>query len=81
MVDCRVNKELKVGTHISFNHGTSLVDGYIREKTNLDRGDISFLIETEDGKFCSKTQKSGFVLHIQIVIYNLCLKLKDLMSL
>lgn len=51
MVDCRVNKELKVGTHISFNNGTSLVDGYIREKTNLD-SDISFLIETEDGKFC-----------------------------
>ena len=52
MIDCKINKELEVGTHISFNYGTSLVDGYIREKTNLDRGDISFLIETEDGEFC-----------------------------
>ena len=52
MIDCKINKELEVGTHISFNLGTSLVDGHIREKTNLDRGDISFLIETEDGKFC-----------------------------
>lgn len=52
MIDCKINKELEIGTHISFNYGTSLVDGYIREKTNLDRGDISFLIETEDGKFC-----------------------------
>jgi hypothetical protein len=52
MIDCKINKELEVGTHISFNLGTSLVDGYIREKTNLDRGDISFLIETEDSKFC-----------------------------
>ena len=52
MIDCKINKKLEVGTHISFNLGTSLVDGHIREKTNLDRGDISFLIETEDGKFC-----------------------------
>jgi hypothetical protein len=52
MIDCKVNKELEVGTHISFNSGSSLVDGYIKEKTYMDRGDISFLIETEDGKFC-----------------------------
>jgi len=51
MIDCKINKELEVGTHISFNYGTSLVDGYIREKTQMNRGDIDFLIETEDGKF------------------------------
>lgn len=52
MIDCTINKELEVGTHISFHSKTSLVDGYIREKTHMGRGDISFLIETEDGKFC-----------------------------
>ena len=52
MIDCKINKELGVGSHISFNLGRSLVDGYIREKTPLSKGDISFLIETEDGKFC-----------------------------
>lgn len=52
MICCKVNKELEIGTHISFNIGSSLVDGYIREKTNLNGGDISFLIETEDGNFC-----------------------------
>ena len=41
MIDCKINKELEVGTHISFNLGSSLVDGY-----------IGFLIETECGKFC-----------------------------
>ena len=52
MIDCKINKELEVGTHISFNIGSSLVDGYIREKTPLNKGDISFLIETEDGNLC-----------------------------
>jgi len=52
MIDCKINKELEVGMHISFNYGSSLVDGYIREKTPMNRGDIGFLIETEDGKFC-----------------------------
>lgn len=52
MIDCRINKKLEVGTHISFNSGSSLIDGYIRGKTQMDRGDIGFLIETEDGKFC-----------------------------
>jgi hypothetical protein len=52
MIDCKVNKELEVGTHISFNNGPSLIDGYIREKGQMDRGDIGFLIETEDGRFC-----------------------------
>jgi hypothetical protein len=52
MIDCKTNKELEVGTHISFKNGTIIVDGYIREKTQMDRGDIDFLIETEDGRFC-----------------------------
>jgi hypothetical protein len=52
MIDCKVNKELEVGAHISFNLGSSLVDGYIREKGEMGRGDIGFLIETEDGRFC-----------------------------
>ena len=52
MIDCTVNKELEVGTHISFILGASLYDGYIREKNPMDKGDVGFLIETEDGKFC-----------------------------
>jgi hypothetical protein len=52
MIDCKMNKELEPGTHISFKFETSLVDGYIREKIQMDKGDISFLIETENGKVC-----------------------------
>ena len=49
MIDCKVNKELEVGQHISFENGSSLIDGFIKEKTPMNRGDISFLIETEGG--------------------------------
>lgn len=48
MIDCKVNKELEVGQHISFTNG-SLIDGVIKEKTPMSGGDISFLIETERG--------------------------------
>ena len=49
MIDCKVNKELEVGQHISFTNGSSLIDGVIKEKTPMSGGDISFLIETERG--------------------------------
>lgn len=49
MIDCKVNKELEVGQHISFTNGSSLIDGVIKEKTPMNAGDISFLIETERG--------------------------------
>ena len=52
MIDCKINKNLEIGTHISFNYGPSLIDGHIRKKTQMNKGDISFLIETDDGKFC-----------------------------
>ena len=52
MIDLKTNKQLDVGSHISFHLGSLLFDGYIREKTQMDKGDIGFLIETEDGKFC-----------------------------
>jgi len=64
MIDCKINKELEVGTHISFNIGSSLVDGYIREKTPLNKGDISFLIETEDGKLCRVKHRNLDLFHI-----------------
>jgi hypothetical protein len=50
MIDCKINKELEVGKHITFILGNSLLDGYIIEKNLMGRGDIDFLIETKDGK-------------------------------
>lgn len=52
MVDCKLNKNLEVGNHISFILGSKLIDGYIKEKTNMGKGDIDFLIETESGDLC-----------------------------
>ena len=52
MIDTKINMKLEVGSHISFRYGTSLIDGYVRDKSQMDKGDIGFLIETEDGKFC-----------------------------
>jgi len=57
MIDCEVNKNLKIGDHISFHLGTDLIDGYIKEKTPMDCGEIGFLIETEDGKLCRKQHR------------------------
>lgn len=42
MIDCKLNKNLEVGSHISFFLGETLVDGYIREKTFMGKGDIGF---------------------------------------
>ena len=52
MIDCKVNKNLEIGTHISFILGQILLDGYIIKKTNLTNNEISFLIQLEDGKQC-----------------------------
>ena len=52
MIDCKINKVLKVGTNISFIYGSKLIDGQIKEKTKLDKGDISFLIETKENSTC-----------------------------
>ncbi len=50
MVDCKVNKELEVGDHIGFFlRESELFDGCIKEKTPMGGGDISFLIETDNG--------------------------------
>lgn len=64
MIDCKVNKELEIGTHISFHLCGLLVDGHIREKTPMDKGDIGFLIETEDGKFCRVKHRQLDLFHI-----------------
>lgn len=63
MIDCKINKGLQVGTHISFHLGKSLVDGYIREKTEMN-GDICFLIETEDGLFLRVRHRLLDLFHI-----------------
>ncbi len=51
MIDYKINKELEVGTHLSFIINNKLVDGYIREK-NQNSTYVDFLIETEDNRFC-----------------------------
>ena len=52
MVDCTVNKNLEVGQKISIILGGKLLDGTIKEKTPMNGGDISFLIEAENGGLC-----------------------------
>jgi hypothetical protein len=53
MIDCTTNKNLEVGTKISFFlGGGKLIDGTIKDKTNMSKGDISFLIESESGGLC-----------------------------
>ena len=50
MTDCTINKNLEVGTKISFFlGGGKLVDGTIKDKTPMSKGDISFLIESDSG--------------------------------
>ena len=49
MIDTQRNKNLQPGDPITFIVGTSAFDGVIQEKTNLDKGDISFLIKLTDG--------------------------------
>lgn len=63
MIDCKINKELEVGTKITFHLGYSLIDGTIIEKTQMDKGDISFKIETADGKLLIK--------HRNLNLYNI----------
>ena len=53
MIECIANKNLEVGTKISFFiGGGKLVDGTIREKVPIKGGDIGFLIESENGGLC-----------------------------
>lgn len=52
MIDCRKNKELKVGDEIYFYIGQSIKSGVILEKEYMSKGDIGFLIQLKDGKFC-----------------------------
>ena len=52
MIDCKINKKLKVKDKISFIIGNGILTGVIKEKTLMDNGDISFLIETDDNKVC-----------------------------
>lgn len=53
MIDCTRNKNLQPGDKITFIKSNMAYDGTIQEKTNLDKGDIDFLIELTDG---SKTR-------------------------
>jgi hypothetical protein len=49
MIDTQRNKNLQPGDPITFIVGTSAFDGVIQEKTNMDAGDISFLIQLSNG--------------------------------
>ena len=49
MIDCKVNKNVEVGTKIIFNLGSKTIDGIILEKTSMSKGDIGFLIQTDAG--------------------------------
>lgn len=67
MIDCKINKELEVGTHIIFKMNSSpLIDGYIREKNLMDKGDIDFLIETEGGLWVRIKHRNLDIFHIYI---------------
>ena len=65
MVDCSVNKNLEVGQKISIIlGGGKLVDGTIKEKTPMNAGDISFLIEAENGGLCRIKHRHLDIYHI-----------------
>ena len=65
MIDCTTNKNLEVGTKISFFlGGGKLVDGTIKDKTPMSKGDISFLIECESGGLCRMKHRSLDIYHI-----------------
>lgn len=64
MINCETNKNLEIGMHISFILGNKTYDGYIREKTPMDKGDIDFLIENENGTFCRIKHRNLDLFHI-----------------
>jgi len=65
MIDCKSNKYLKVGQKISIIlGGGKLVDGTIKDKTLMDKGDISFLIEAENGGLCRIKHRHLDIYHI-----------------
>jgi hypothetical protein len=65
MTDCTVNKNLEVGTKISFFlGGGKLIDGTIKDKTPMSKGDISFLIECESGGLCIMKHRHLDIYHI-----------------
>ena len=65
MIDCTTNKNLEVGTKISFFlGGGKLVDGTIKDKTPMNGGDISFLIQSESGGLCRRKHRSLDIYYI-----------------
>lgn len=60
MIDYKINRELEIGTEIIFYSGgvSTLIDGTIKEREILDNGDVSFLIETKNGKFLKVKHKN-----------------------
>jgi hypothetical protein len=65
MTDCTSNKNLEVGTKISFFlGGGKLVDGTIKDKTPMSKGDISFLIESDSGCLCRMKHRNLDIYHI-----------------
>ena len=64
MVNCSVNKNLEVGQKLIINLGGKLIDGTIKDKTPMDKGDISFLIETDNGGLCRIKHRHLDVYHI-----------------
>ena len=49
MINTQRNKNLQPGDNITFIKNNMAHDGTIQEKTNLDKGDIDFLIKLTDG--------------------------------
>lgn len=56
IIDCLKNKKLEVNDSISFVIGTNSYDGKIINKEYLDKGDIYFTIELNDGKGAMKVK-------------------------
>jgi hypothetical protein len=64
MTNC-TSKNLKVGTKISIIlGGGKLVDGTIKDKKLISGGDISFLIEAENGGLCRIKNRHLEIYHI-----------------
>lgn len=56
IIDCLKNKKLEVNDSISFVIGTNSYDGKIINKEYLDKGDIYFTIELNDGEGVMKVK-------------------------
>lgn len=64
MIDCTINKNIEIGTKISFILGSRLLDGTITEKSYIDKGDIGFIIKTGDNKYVRIKHRYLDIYHI-----------------